>query len=160
MIINIKKSASKQWGFLEKYKKYEYNGKGSITALVGITRDGTLTSPFIYRKGEFEELSVIENEMGITKYIRAKKPFYSMLSDGLVVVLKASVDYMTKEYLEEESSYELYVLNGDLPRVPSKGVLFKKVSKVPKELDTAIKEPLRILGESFGDREEFLRRRI
>ena len=63
------------------------------------------------------------------------------------------------EYIPEESTFEVFTLNGN-PSDLSKGIPFKRVLDVPKEFANIVKEPLRLLGESFGDREVFLKSRI
>lgn len=159
MVIKARCSKNKEWGFLEKYEAYQYWKRGYVKALTSVTIDKELAPAYVYRGGEFIPLEKIDNEVGIDKYIKAKKPFYSKIKEGFIVVLKADVDFVNRVYYPESSSYEIYVLNGNL--VPNSDSLpFKKVLDVPKEFDEVVKEPLRILGESFGNREKFLRDRM
>ena len=53
----------------------------------------------------------------------------------------------------------MYVPNGT-PSSIEEGLPFKKVLDVPKEFEDIVREPLRMLGESFGDRAVFLRSRL
>ena len=159
MLVKVKADKNKNWGFLEQYDSYYYEGKGYVKALVGVKIDKTLTMPYVYRGEEFISLDLIDAEVGIDRYIKAKKPFYSMIEGCFIVVLKAVVDYTKKEYIPEKSTFELYTPNlnsSDLKdRIP-----LKKVLDVPVEVRTLVEEPLRLLGESFGNREQFLRSRI
>lgn len=159
MIIKAKCSDKKEWGFVEKYDVYRYNSRGYVRALTSVTMEGSLAPAFIFKGGDFVPLSIIDKEVGIDRYIKAKKPFYSKLNTGFLVILKAEVDFKNKIYLPEESDFDVYTLNGN-PSDISKGLPFKRVINVPKEFRDIVKEPLRILGESFGDREVFLRSRI
>lgn len=159
MIIKARKSKENEWGFLESYRSYDYDGKGYVEALTAVTMNGELAPVYAFRGERFVPLEVIEEEVGIARYIKAKKPFYSKIREGFVVVLNAKVDFNNKVYLPDESTYEVYTLNGS-PEDVSKGLPFKKVLDVPKEFIDIVQEPLRLLGESFGDREVFLRSRL
>lgn len=159
MLVKTRCSKNKEWGFLEKYEKYQYGKTGYVKALTAVTMDKCLAPAYVFRGDDFVPLQVIDEEVGIDKYIKAKKPFYSKIKEGFVVVLKAEVDFVNKIYYPEKSTYEVYTMNGNPVDVKS-GLPFKKVLDLPKEFDNVVKEPLRLLGESFGDREKFLRGRI
>ena len=159
MLVKARCSNSNEWGFLEKYETYQYDKKGYIKAIVSVTMEGKLAPVYAFRSGEFIPLSTIDEEVGIDRYIKAKKPFYSKVRDGFLVVLKAEVNFKDKEYYPERATYDVYT-----PNVASsdatKGLPFKKVLDVPKEFENIVREPLKLLGESFGDREKFLRGRL
>lgn len=159
MLVKAKCSKTKEWGFVEKYESYRYNNKGYVKALTSINVKGELSPSYVYRGNEFIPISEIDSEVGIDRYLKAKKPFYAKIKEGFLVVLKASVDFEKKVYIPEESTFEVYTLNGTPTNIDS-GLPFKKVLDVPKEFIDIVNEPLRILGESFGDRGEFLRRRV
>lgn len=159
MLVKAKCSKTKEWGFVEKYESYRYNGKGYVKALTSVTNEGKLAPVYVYRGEEFISLPVIDEEVGVDRYLKAKKPFYSKLKEGFLVVLKAEVDFVERTFIPEKSTFEVYTLNGT-PSNIEKGLPFKKVLDVPKEFADVVEEPLRVLGESFGDREEFLRRRM
>lgn len=159
MILKAKCSKSKEWGFVEKYDVYRYNSKGYVKALTSVTMEGELAPVFAFKGEEFVPLGIIDTEVGIDRYLKAKKPFYAKLNKGFLVVLKANVDFANRVYIPEESTFEVFTINGN-PGDLSKGIPFKRVLDVPKEFAEIVKEPLRILGESFGDREVFLRGRI
>ena len=159
MLVKAKSSKTKEWGFVEKYESYRYNGMGYVKALASVNAEGKLSPVYVYRGDEFIPLSEIDKEVGIDRYLKAKKPFYAKLKEGFLVVLKATVDFENRVYIPEESTFEVYTMNGN-PSNIDHGLPFKKVMDVPKEFADVVSEPLRVLGESFGNREEFLRRRL
>lgn len=159
MLLKAKLDKNGEWGFLEKYSVYRYRETGHITALVGVTIDRELSEVFVFKGGGFVPLKEIEETVGIDKYIKAKKPFYSKVKDCFIVELRAKVNFVTKEYYPEESSFEVYTPNG-VPSDVSKGIPVKGVLDVPSEFRNIVEEPLRLLGESLGDREKFLRSRM
>lgn len=159
MIIKARRSKSNEWGFLEKFEMYRHYNEGYVKALTSVTVDKNLAPVYVFKGEEFVPLEEIDETVGIDKYIKAKKPFYSKIKEGYVVLLKARVDYRNRVYIPEESTFEVYTLNG-VPSNLEKGLPFKKVLDVPKEFEDVVKEPLRLLGESFGDREAFLRSRL
>ena len=159
MLVKARRDKNNEWGFLEKYEYYRYFDEGYVKALVGVTIDRKLTPVFVFKGNEFVPLSEIDKTVGIDKYIKAKKPFYSKVKDCYVVVLKAKVNFVSGEYFPDKSTFEVYTLNGR-PVDVSKGLPFKRVLDVPKEFVNVVREPLRLLGESLGDREKFLRSRL
>lgn len=159
MLLKARCSKNNEWGFLEKYDVYRYNDTGYVKALCSVTSDKILAPVYAFRGEEFIPLVDIDEEVGIDRYVKAKKPFYSKLKEGFVVVLKAEVNFRTKEYLPEKSTYEVYTING-IPGKVEEGIHFKRVKEVPKEFADVVEEPLRLLGESMGDRVKFLRSRI
>lgn len=158
MLIKARVDKNGEWGFLEKYEWYKYYNTGYVKALVGITLDRKLTKPFVYKGKEFVPLKEIDETVGLDKYIKAKKPFYSKVKDCFIVELKAAVNFETGEYIPDKSSFEFYTPNGN----PNKAeeLPFKRVLEVPSEFRNFLEEPLRLLGESLGDREKFLRSRM
>lgn len=161
MKLTIRKSKDDKWGFVETYSSYSYLLKGSITVTVGVTVDGTLTKPYVLRGEEFIPLSQIEEEMGIDKYIKAKKPFYSLLSDGFIVQLKVGLDFRTGEYLPDKSCYTVYKVTDKKVISPIECEL-----SLVRILDTTDKlnELMENLGKEIasykGDRATFLRARF
>lgn len=155
------KNDGKNWGFVEKYDIYKYQGKGFKKAIVGISLEGseaTLTEPYIFRRNSFEPLRTIEKEMGIEKYIKAKKPFYSLINEGLVVSLHARVDFETGEYIPEDSKYIIYTKN-DFMDLKEEELFLTAIPAVPKELDEEIFKLMGILAES-DTRADFFRKRM
>lgn len=159
MLVKVRCSNDKEWGFLEKYDVYRYYNEGYIKAVTAVTADKKLSPCYAFKGGRFVPLKEIEESVGIDKYIKAKKPFYSKLNEGYLVVLKAEVNFKDKVYFPEKSSYEVYTINGNPSNIED-GIAFKRLLNVPKEFRDVVEEPLRVLGESFGDREKFLKERI
>jgi len=159
MLVKVRSDKNNTWGFLERYETYQYRGIGYVKALVGVTVDKGLTPVWVFKGYEFISLETIDETVGINKYIKAKKPFYSRVSDCFIVELKAGVDFKNKKYYPEKSTFELYMLNGK-PVGDGKTLPFKKVLDVPQEFRSIVEEPLKLLGESLGDREKFLRSRL
>lgn len=160
MELKVKLDKNSKWGFVESFKQWNYMNKGYIEVIVGVTVEGNFTIPYVYRKGEYIPLSTIEKEMGIEKYIKAKKPFYSLMSDGFVVRLRSRVDFGKKEYLPEESDFDVYSINS---RMGKKGDLVPmiRVREVPENITTLMNEKLLPeLAKCFGDRAVFLRSRL
>lgn len=113
MEVAIKKApnSNEDWGLLETYEVYCYKGKGYIKIVNGICNSPSgfkFTQPYILRGGNFLPLDIIDKEMGIDKYIKSKKPFYSLASDGLIVNLKVGCDFETGGFLPEKSILRLY----------------------------------------------------
>lgn len=159
MIVKARKSKNNEWGLLEKYEAYRHFDKGYIKAITAVTVGKSLAPCYVYRGEEFIPISQIEDEVGLSKYIKAKKPFYFKAKEGFLVVLKARVDFRNKVYIPEESTFEVYTVNGSPSNIDD-GIPFKRVLDVPEEFKDVVKEPLRILGESFGDKEKFLKSRL
>lgn len=160
MIVKVKLGSDKKWGFLEKYESYWYKDRGYVKALVGLSMNKTLSKPYVYRGGDFVGLDIIDNEVGVDRYVKAKKPFYSMLSGGFIVVLKSYIDLSSGKgiYIPDKSSYEVYVVNKILEG--GNEVALKRVIDVPEAFRDIVEEPLRVLAESMGDREKFLKSRL
>lgn len=160
MELKVKLDKNNKWGFVESFKQWNYMNKGYVEVIVGVTVEGNFTTPYVYRKGEYIPLRVIEEEMGIEKYIKAKKPFYSLMSDGFVVRLRSRVDFEKKEYLPEDSDFDVYSIN---TRMGKKGdmVPMIRVREIPENINTLMTEKLLPeLAKCFGDRTVFLRSRI
>lgn len=158
MNIKIKKDKDNVWGYLESYRLYTYPGCDYVEAVTGVGMNGGFTTPFVYRGEKFIPLSVVDEEMGIQKYLKAKKPFYSLLSDGFVVKLRSYIDRHNRKYFPDKSYFEIYYLN-ELNSV-SDTVSFSRVTEIPESINILMQELLRELGETFGDRELFLRNRL
>lgn len=157
MIVKARCSNSKEWAFLEKYEVYRHYNRGYVKAITSVNVNGKLSPKYVFKGGEFVSVSDIDNSVGIDRYIKAKKPFYSKIKEGILVVLKAEVDFVEKLYYPEKSTYEVYTLNGGLYGNDTE-LPFKRVLAVPDSFNDIVKEPLQILGESFGNRELYIRR--
>ena len=108
MKIKLKCDEDGIFGFVEKHKPYFYDtGSIAIRALVNV--GDYLSEPYVFRGGKFIPAKQIEDEMGIEKYIKAKKPFYSVLGTGnLLVDMKVAYDLKTKEYIKDKSIFKMF----------------------------------------------------
>lgn len=97
-------------GFVEKYKRYTYRDN-SISIMCMADAGGYIAEPYVLRGDEFIPVKQIKEEMGIDKYINAKKPFYSLLGTGNVILSAKIAMSFDNKYLPEKSSYHLYILN-------------------------------------------------
>lgn len=158
MILKVRKDDKGDWGFVEKYKKYRYTDKGYVEALGVVSVEGVFVKPYVFRAGEFIPADAIDSEVGIDKYIKAKKPFYSLVKDGFIVSVRAAISFTENKVLLEESSYDVYIMNAPVGKCDE--VSFKKVLDRSEKLDGLMIGPILTLGESFGDREAFLRSRL
>lgn len=161
MKVTIRKSKNDEWGFVESYSSYKYLNKGSITTLVGVSVDGTLTKPYVLRGEEFIPLSQIDEEMGIDKYIKAKKPFYSLLTDGFLVQLKVGLDFSTGEYLPEKSCYIVYKIAGKKVISPIECELnLVRLLETTDKINDLMVSLSKEIASYKGDKELFLRKRM
>lgn len=158
MDLKIKKGHN-GWGFVETFRKYNWLNTTYVEVVSGVTERGTFTLPYVYRGEEFIPLSVIQEEMGIQKYIKAKKPFYSLITDGFVVKMRAYYNEQTGEYYTENSTFEIYSINA-LRGFSDNEAHFTRILEVPEEVRKLMSELLEELGSCCGDREKFLSRRI
>jgi hypothetical protein len=159
MEIKVKESKNNEWGFVESFKEWNYFGKGYIEVVTGVTNSGDYTEPYVYRKNEFVPLSVIDDEIGIDKYIKAKKPFYTLLSDGFIVKIRAGLDFTNGEILHEKSAFEVYTVNSRIGRKDNM-VPMMRIREVPESVvDLMWNKLIPELSKCLGNREEFLRDR-
>lgn len=153
----------KVWGFVEGFKPYRFGDTGSITVTVGVDTKGRFTKPYFLRGGEFIPLSELEKEgeVGLSAYMKAKKPIYSLLSDGFIIKLKCYLDYTTGKFIREKSKYDVYsILKTTSVNVSEAKLSTVRVLEIPEELDKLAVSLMEKVVETGTDREEFLRRRF
>lgn len=161
MNLNIRKGESGEWGFVESFENYRYNDKGTVTVLLVVTHEGKLSTPYVFRGGDFIPASVIHEEMGIEKYLKAKKPFYSRLSDGFIVKLKAGTDFLSGEHVPENTSYEVYQISKTVAVSVNQGRLtVRKLLEIPDKVKDLMTELAVEVAKCKGNRETFLLSRI
>lgn len=151
------------FGFVEIFKPYSYT-TGAISIRAVAEAGGNFSEPFVYRGGEFISLKQIDEEMGIAKYIKAKKPFYSLLGTGNVILdMRAVFDIKTREYIPSKSSFNLYgVVKDSLFQDENDDwyVELRRYSSRTPELDGWLHR-LAKKSTRFGyDREKFLMSRL
>lgn len=162
MILNLRCSDDGKFGFVERYSPYVYvDGAIHIKALA--TAGGYFSKPFIMRGGEFISAQEIEKEMGIQKYIKAKKPFYSVLGEGnLIVDARIAYDLKTNSYIKSKSVFNMYGIVKDTLTLNDGiwSVELRRLSSSSKELEdwvTSVSEKIAVIG---NDREQFLKSRF
>lgn len=159
MILKLKKSLDGKYGYVEKYKSYRYNSEGYIEVLCSITIDGDFSPLYAFKGEKFVPLKEIEETVGIDKYLKAKKPIYSLINEGFVVSLRVPVDYKN-EIVKEGYSYNVYVVNDISSNITNGEIALKSVLNVPETFKNILNNPIKVIGGTFGDRLAFLRSRI
>lgn len=160
MDLTIRKGKDGVWGFVETYDVYRYSGKGYVSVLMCITPDLELSKPFAFRDESYIPLEQIEEEVGIDKYIKAKKPFYSVLGNGIIAQIKAGLNYETGEFIPEKTTYTLYkTVNTDSEFSFGK-IKLSPILEIPENINDAMIELASKVIIGKGDRLEFLKSRI
>lgn len=151
------------WGFVEGFKPYRFGDTGSITVTVGVTDKGEFTKPYFLRGGVFSPLSDLEKEgeVGLSAYMKAKKPIYSLLSDGFIITLKCYLDYTKGEFIKEKSKYDIYsIVKTTAVNANESKISTVRVMEIPEELDKLAISLMEKVLQTGTDREAFLRSRF
>lgn len=162
MKIKVRRSlvSPNEWGFVESFNKYQYFEKGSITVVTSVTPERKLSMPYGFKKGDFVPLTEIRDGVGIERYMKAKKPIYSLLSDGFIVKTKVCMNFNKGIYLPEGSVFDVYtVLTKDIDG-DSGYVYLKKVLDVPDAVVKLMDDLNREIASCAGDRVKFLSKRV
>lgn len=163
MEMTIRRGEGNTWGFVEVFKSYRFGDTGNIKVTLGVGADGKFTSPYILRGGKFIPLKEIENEgeVGLKAYMKAKKPIYSLLSDGFIITLKCYLDYTTGEFIEEKSGYDIYSVLKTTPINASEAKLSTvRLLEIPDHLNELAINLMKQVVDTGIDREAFLRKRF
>lgn len=161
MKLVIRKGNDKGWGFVEKFQTSGANKNLYVKAVVGISPKGKMVEPYVFRGKEFISLRQIDEEVGIDKYITAKKPFYSLLKDGFVASITTCFNYETGEIVEDKSTYTVYEAESWVVSSDTEGELtLRNIIKVPEAVDNIIKEIQKTISRTRGDREKFFKDRL
>ena len=140
------------WGFLESWGTYHYKGVLTVKHVFALGSE-----PLIHRGGVYEGLSVVEEEMGIGKYIRAKKPFYSPIKES-ALILKADIPIQEGTGIVLGERVSISFLE---PITVVEGELYtREIPSSVEELSVVSLGDLNNMYESLGDREKFLRGRV
>lgn len=98
MKLVLKRDEAGKWAIVEKMSTYYYADNLTVSFIFDL-----FSKPYIYKGGFFRGLEEIPQEVGISGYIKAKKPFYSVLSKGENrCLVKLTVKY-TNNVLTERS---------------------------------------------------------
>lgn len=161
MEVKVKKSSDGEWGFVESFQVYRYYGKGSINVLTCITPDGEIAEPYIYRGGEFIPARVVDREIGIERYVWAKKPFFCKLSDGFIAYVKAGIDFETGGFLENKSSFSVYAMGEKMDMSYDRGVVqLHEIFEITDRVKEIMSPIIRSICSTGEDRVRFLKSRF
>ena len=164
MDVKLKKSKNDSngythWGFVEKYKVWKYGTKGYIEVVLGLdSNTQQLSEPYVFRGEEFIKASQIDEEMGISKYIKAKKPFYSLLERNLVLKMHVAMDFNEKSIIEDKCYSLVYKPTGFSK--DGNRLNLVRYSSISDEVKAVIESLFIKVLESCGDREVFIRSRF
>lgn len=171
MQLRLRVDQDGQLGFVETHKIYRYGENGSISIKISLDIDGVNSLgkpivPYVYRGGSFIPLSQIEKEMGIDKYLKAKKPFYSLIYNGsksyiLVLSAKIYINADTGDYDPEKSSFKIYKLNSVQPTSDGGAVgKYSEISNYTDEYKQWFANFAKMFAKCKYDRGAFLRMRF
>lgn len=160
MKVKIKKNKNGEWAMVETFQVYRYGNSGAITITGIVNTIGELTGSYVYRKEDFIPASQIEEEMGIEKYLNAKKPFYMKLSDGFVVKVRAAMDFSTRVCDFSKSSCELYKVIGKEMGVTTGQLTLIRILEIPETLSELQTKLIKDVAECNGNRLEYIKSRF
>ena len=163
----IRQDENGVFGVVEKFKVYDYYGyEGSISALCGydVLEDNTLSlsEPYALRRGLFVPLKEVADEMGLERYLRAKRPIYTILKNRPFFAAKICKNFKTGEYLEAKSLHNVLSITSDGIKMindSSGTVSFTMLQNEPKEFFERTEEIMRKVA-SCKSRAEFLEMRM
>lgn len=163
MRIKLKSDNKGGFGFVEVFKPYYYN-EGAIKMKVIVDVGNYIPEPYIFRGGVFVPASQIELEMGISKYIKAKKPFYSVLGTGnLIIDMRVCYDLHTREYIKDKSSFKMFGVVKDSLSLDTKegwSVELRQLNSSNTELEKWLDNLASEVAKYGDDREAFIKSRF
>ena len=165
MKVALRSDKYNRLGFVERYSQYFYDYKRISILGIADMSNCCFAEPYVLRGDEFIPASQIEEELGISKYIKAKKPFYSVIGTGNIIVsAKVAMSLGdTPIYIPEKSIYSLYYLNKDSLKSQGNGRWVADMKRISQTNDS-IMEIVHNMGKEFvkcgGDRELFLKSRF
>ena len=142
MLIKLRKDNADRWCFVEKHGVYNYKGDCNVTHVFDL-----FSEPLIFKGGFFQDLDAIK-DIGVERYLKAKKPFYSKLDDNSCVV-EIKVKYKGVE--KELDSYSVALLK---PLTTNKDKLI--VQKIGSNERKLPEEYLELFKNCKDDRQLFL----
>lgn len=160
MLVKVRKGEETGWGMVESFQVYRYGDHGTVTITGLVGSDGKLTESYVYRGGDFIPASQIEEEMGVDKYIKAKKPFYMKLSEGFPVRVKASIDYTTGECVWEKSSCEVFKVTGRELSLNYGSVRLTRILDIPEKMNPLMENIIREVANCKGNRLSYIKSRF
>lgn len=167
MKLELRCSSDGEFGFVETYKPYSFRyGAISIKAVANV--GDYLSEPYVFRGGLFIPARTIDEEMGIFRYIKAKKPIYSVLGKGNVILdMRVAYDLNKLSYIKEKSYFNIYgVVKDSLICEKEDGIHEKWYVDIRKltSSNSDIDEWLDKLGKKIAlmgcDKKDFLKSRM
>lgn len=160
MLVKVRKGDTTGWGMVETFQVYRYGNHGTVTITGLVGADGKLTESYVFRGGEFIPASQIDEEMGIEKYIKAKKPFYMKLSEGFPVRVKASIDYTTGECVIDKSSCEVFQVSGREMSLNYGSVKLTRLLNIPDKMNVLMENVIKEVANCKGNRVAYIKSRF
>ena len=158
MEVRVRRSEkSGNWGVIENFKSWRYKGKGYVEVLAGVdVNTGKFVMPYVYKGHEFISADKIHNEVGIDRYVAAKKPFFTVIDNAIFMNIRVSVNYMTNTIDIESAEFKAYI-----PElvVSETAIVCKKV-QIPAVVEGNRENLISMVGNSFGDRTKFMVNRL
>lgn len=161
MDVTIRRSSDNEWGFVESFSVYRYSGKGIINVTLAVTSDGRIAPAYVMRGNKFISVDEIDKEMGIEKYIKAKKPFYTMLSDGFIANVKSGFNTANGEFLKEKTSFSIFRFADQSEIGINEGNLrLREIHETSEQLNDLMYKIARQVSLCRGDRRIYLLSRL
>lgn len=151
-----------QFGFVETYKCYKYD-TGAVKMRVLANAGDYISEPYVFRKGVFIPAKKIDEEMGIFRYLKAKKPFYSVLGKGnLILDMRVSYNLKTLEFIKDKSYFNMfYVVKDSLCQKNDDWYVdIRRLSSSNDELISWLDNLGKKLALMGDDRKDFLKSRM
>jgi hypothetical protein len=164
MKLKLRSDKNNKLGFVESHTHYFFSEK-RVEVLCMADVGSFFSEPYVLRGDEFIPAAQIEKEMGVSKYIKAKKPFYSVIGTGNVIIKARIAMSMgaNPEYLPEKSTYSIYGISKDSLRHVN-GSHWEANMRRITTMSPALTEWFHTIGKQFvatgGDREQFLKSRF
>lgn len=167
MNLQLKHSGDNKMGFVERFNCYYYGETGNIQIIAGIKcfEDEDrykFAKQYIMRESRFIPLSEVESQVGIGRYLKAKKAFYSLINDGVYVVkLKVGLNYVTGEYIKDKSSYTVYSPQAlEHEAYTSSTLVLSPILQASEAIDKDMQLLMAEVASYKGSREAFLKSRL
>lgn len=163
--LKVKKTQENKLGIVEGFSVYEYNGAGyvDISTLISVkdSDNPCLAEPYVYRGRDFIPARVIDEEMGIEKYFKAKKPFYVLLDgEAFIVRLKLNIDFSSGEYRKNKSVLEAHRIVSRKFEGDNGVIVTNSILDVPEDVNKLMEKVAEESSKFGKDRASFLRSRF
>lgn len=162
MKVKVRQDNNNVWGFVEQYSAYSYGRKGYVELVTGINPDGDMVVPYVMRNGLFVPLEVVDKEIGVERYIKAKKPFYCRLQDGFIARVRVGLDCDTYAMVPDKSIFEVYTVDKRhlMDTVNGGELSLVRVSELNDSVNNLLVGTAKTILQYRGSREELLKSRM